>query len=337
MSDPVVVEVTRGGFVESEHRGAGAVVDADGAVVLAFGDIDRPIFPRSAIKALQALALVEGGHADRFALSDAELALCCSSHSGEPEHVAAAAGMLRKAGQDQGALECGAHWPNVLGEAAQRLAATGARPTALHNNCSGKHAGFVCLACGEGVDPRGYIARGHAVQQRIAGVLAEVTGIDPRGDVPCGTDGCSIPTYGFPLRALAHAFARFGTGHGLGPARAAAAARLRAAVAANPFFVAGTDRFDTRAMTVLGARAFTKTGAEGVHCAALPELGLGIAVKCADGSGRASDVMLAALVARLLPLDPAAAEAWAPFMQPTMRNWNGIAVGALRPAGPLAA
>jgi L-asparaginase II len=337
MSDPVVVEVTRGGIVESEHRGAAAVIDADGGVVVGFGDIDRPVFPRSAIKALQALALVEGGHADRLGLSEQELALCCSSHSGEPAHVAAAASMLRRAGRDETALECGAHWPNVLGEAAQRLAATGARPSALHNNCSGKHAGFVCLACGEGFDPCGYIARDHLVQRRIAGVLADVTGIDLGGDAPCGTDGCSIPTYGFPLRALAHAFARFGTGIGFGPARAAAAARLRAAVAASPFFVAGTDRFDTRAMTLLGARAFTKTGAEGVHCAALPELGLGIAVKCADGSGRASDVMLAALVARLLPMAPAQAEAWAPFAAPSLRNWNGITVGQLRPAGPLAA
>jgi L-asparaginase II len=337
MSDPVVVEVTRGGIVESAHRGAAAVLDADGQVVVAFGDIDRPIFPRSAIKALQALALVEGGHADRLGLTDAELALACSSHSGETAHVAAAASMLRRAGRDASALECGAHWPNVVGEAAQALAATGARPTPLHNNCSGKHAGFVCLACGEGVDPAGYVARTHPVQQRIAGVLADVTGVRLDSDAPCGTDGCSIPTFGFPLRALALAFARFGTGHDMGAARRAAAGRLRAAVAANPFMVAGTGRFDTRAMTLLGARVFSKTGAEGVHCAALPERGLGIAVKCADGAGRASEVMLAALVARLLPMADDQAAAFALFVAPVLRNWNGIVVGGLRPAGPLAA
>jgi L-asparaginase II len=336
VSEPIVVEVTRGPIVESVHRGAAIVVDADGRTVFACGDVDRPVYPRSAIKALQALALVESGIADRLGLSDQELALCCASHSGEPAHVAAAASMLAKAGRDATALECGAHWPSVVAEAGYRLAATGARPSPLHNNCSGKHAGMICLACGEGVDPRGYVRRAHPVQRRIAGVLAEVTGTAIDQATPCGTDGCSIPTYGFALRALAHAFARFGTGHGLARERARAAARLRAAVAGNPFFVAGTDRFDTRAMTILGDRAFTKTGAEGVHCAALPGQGLGIAVKCADGAGRASEVMMAALIARFTPMTPAEAEAFAPLRAPSLRNWNGIEVGAIRAAGPLA-
>jgi L-asparaginase II len=335
MTDPVLVEVTRGSMLESIHRGAAIVVDADGGVLFACGDTERPIYPRSAIKALQALALVESGIADRFALSDPELALCCASHSGEPAHVEAAVSMLAKAGCDASALECGAHWPSLVGEAVQRFAAAGARPTALQNNCSGKHAGMICLACGQGDDPAGYIGRAHPVQRRIASVLAEVTATPIDETTPCGTDGCSIPTYGFPLRALAQAFARFGTGHGLGPDRARAAARLRAAVAANPFFVAGTDRFDTRAMTILGDKAFTKTGAEGVHCAALPAQGLGIAVKCADGAGRASEVMMAALIARFMPMSVDEAQALAPLRAPVLKNWNGIEVGGLRVAGPL--
>jgi L-asparaginase II len=335
MSDPVVVEIIRGPMVESVHRGAAMVVDADGQTVFACGDTDRPIYPRSAIKALQALALVESGIADRLGLSDPELALCCASHSGEPAHVEAAASMLAKAGRDASALECGAHWPSVVGEAAQKFAATGARPTVLHNNCSGKHSGMICLACGQGDDPAGYVQRAHPVQRRIADVLSEVTGTPVDQDTPCGTDGCSIPTYGFALRALAHAFARFGTGHGLSADRARAASRLRTAVARHPFFVAGTDRFDTRAMTILGEKAFTKTGAEGVHCAALPAQGLGIAVKCADGAGRASEVMLAALIARFTPMSVDEAQAFAPLRAPVLRNWNGIVVGGLRAAGPL--
>ena len=337
MSDPVVVEVTRGGAVESVHRGAAIVVDQDGGVVFACGEVDRNVFPRSAVKALQALALVESGIAEKFGLSEAELALCCASHSGEPRHVEAAASMLRKAGRDASALECGAHWPSVVGEAVQKFAATGARPTALHNNCSGKHSGMVCLACGQDSDPAGYIRREHPVQRRIAEVLGEVTGAPIGESTPCGTDGCSIPTYGFPLRALALGFARFGTGHGFGQPRARAAATLRAAVARNPFFVAGTDRFDTRAMTMLGAKIFTKTGAEGVHCASLPEAGLGVAVKCADGAGRAAEVMMATLVARFVRLTDDEARKFAPLRAPVLRNWNGIEVGALRAVGPLAA
>ena len=146
MANPVLVEVSRGALVEARHRGAVAVVDVAGAAVLSLGDVGRPVFPRSAVKALQALRLLETGVADALNLSDAELALACASHSGEPAHVAAAAAMLRKAGRDEACLECGPHWP--LGEEAARLlAAAGKRPGALHNNCSGKHAGFLCLAC----------------------------------------------------------------------------------------------------------------------------------------------------------------------------------------------
>lgn len=334
MSNPVVVEALRGPLVESRHRGSGAVVDAEGRVVFSFGDIDRPTFPRSAVKAFQALPLLESGAADKAGLTDAEIALAVASHGGEARHAETAAGMLAKVGRDVGTLECGAHWP--LGEKAMRaLAGTGASPSALHNNCSGKHAGFVCLACGEGWDPAGYVGRTHPVQQAVHDALADMTGA-PLGEDVCGTDGCSIPSYAVSTKRLAHGFARFGSGHGLGPERRKAAERIRAAVAANPFMVAGTDRFDTDLMTLLGARAFTKTGAEGVYCAALPEQGLGLAVKADDGAGRASQVMIAALIGRFLLMDEPLQAAFARFRAPVLKNWNGIEVGAIRPAGPLA-
>jgi L-asparaginase II len=280
------------------------------------------------VKALQALPLVESGAADRLGLSDAEIALACASHGGEPAHVATAAAMLRKAGRDAGSLECGTQWPSSHA-ATLALAASGGTASAIHNNCSGKHSGFICLACDRGDDPAGYVRPDHATMQRITAVLAETTGtaLDARNR---GTDGCSIPTYAIPLRALALAFARFGTGKGLPADRAAAAARIRAAVAAQPFMVAGTGRFDTEVMTALGARAFTKTGAEGVYCGALPELGLGIAVKCDDGAGRAAELVMATLVARFL--GDGVPERW---LRPVLRNWNGIEVGALRPSDTL--
>jgi len=334
MTNPVVVEVLRGDRVESAHRGAGAVVDADGGIAFAFGDVDRPIYPRSAVKGLQALPLVESGAADLLGLSRKEIALACASHAGEDAHVELAAAMLKKAGRDQSVLECGAHWP--LGEAAARaLARSGRDPGPLHNNCSGKHAGFVCLACACGIEPSGYVGWDHPVQRLVTGALADVTGAR-LDETTRAVDGCSIPAYAIPLRALALGFARFADGQGLPPQRARAAARIRAAVAAHPSAVAGPGRFDTEAMTILGARAFTKTGAEGAYCAALPERGLGIAVKADDGGGRAAQAMVAALIRRFGGFDEALTARFSRFLAPRLVNWRGVEVGALRPAGPLA-
>jgi L-asparaginase II len=333
--NPVLVEAFRGGIVESAHRGALAVLDADGTTVLALGDVQRPVFGRSAVKVLQALPLVASGAAERLKLSDEELALACASHNGEPAHVATAAAMLAKAGVDDGVLECGAHWP--YREAFQRqMALAGHTPGALHNNCSGKHAGFVCLGCllAEGKPLReflrGYVRPGHPVMREVAHALQASTGCD-LARAPVGTDGCSIPTYGIALRQMALAFARMGTGTGLGADHAAAAKRLRTAVAHAPFMVAGTDRFDTRVMQRLGERVFCKVGAEGVYCASFPAQGLGVALKVDDGNNaRAAEVAMAALIEAFVVLDADEAPFMRGFSDATLRNWNGIEVGALR-------
>jgi L-asparaginase II len=334
MGNPVLVEVLRGALVESRHRGALAVVDADGATVLALGDVARPVYPRSAVKPLQALPLIESGAADRFGLSDEELALACASHGGEPAHVAVAQRMLACARLDANALECGTHWPTHEASA-QALARSGGAPSALHNNCSGKHAGFLCVACAAGVDHRGYVGAAHPVQRDVKAAIESLAGVGLSED-RCGIDGCAIPTYAVPLAALAHAFARFGSGHGLTPERAKAAARLRAAMAARPWHVAGTGRFCTEIMRRFGARVLVKTGAEGVFCGALPEQGLGIALKCDDGGKRAAEVSMAAVIARFLPLADDERASLERFVHPALRNWNGIAVGSLRPTAALA-
>jgi L-asparaginase II len=327
MNNPILVEVLRGSLVESRHRGAVAVADAAGATVLAVGDVTTPIFPRSAVKALQALPLVETGAADAYGFGDEELALACASHSGEPEHVAGVTRMLAKAGLDASALRCGAHWP-MAQSAVAALARTG-EPSALHNNCSGKHAGFLCVACAKGTDHADYWRPQHPVQRELRAVLENLTGATLSDD-RCAIDGCSVPTWAIPLQNLAHAFAKFGTGIGLAPERAHAAARLRAACAQKPWHVAGTGRFCTEIMQLLGARVFVKTGAEGVYCGALPEIGLGIAIKCDDGAGRAAQAVMAAFIARFLPLGDAEGAALAPLVRPKLRNWNGFEVGTLR-------
>ena len=329
MSNPILVEVLRGARVESRHTGAVAVADADGGMALALGDVGQAVYPRSAVKALQALPLVETGAADRYGLGPEELALACASHSGEPGHVATATRMLTLAGLDASVLRCGAHWP-IHQPTAQALARAGGAAGAIHNNCSGKHAGFLCVACATSADRARYIEPAHPVQRLIKAALEDLTGAALSQDV-CAIDGCSVPTWAMPLAALARGFARFGTGLRLGAERAKAAARLRQACAAHPWHVAGTGRFCTEVMQRFGARLFVKTGAEGVYCAALPEQGLGVAVKCDDGAGRAAEVMMAATLARLLPMDGDRA-ALEPWVQPALRNWNGIAVGSLRPA-----
>ena len=345
-SNPVLVQAFRGAAVESFHRGAFVVVDGDRGLVASLGDIDRPVFPRSAIKLLQSLPLVESGAADRFRLNDDELALACASHNGEPAHARTAASMLAKAGLDESVLECGAHWP-YHEAAAHALAAAGAAPGPLHNNCSGKHAGFVCLGCHawQGTQsassserrPRrdflaGYVGREHAVMREVEASVAAVTGCD-LSRAPVGIDGCSIPTYGIPLRALALGFARAATGVGMSPGRAVAAARLRRAVAKSPFMVGGTGRFDTRVMQALGERVFCKVGAEGVYCAAFPEAGLGVALKIDDGNtARACEVAMAALIQAFVPLPEGAQRTLiAELAEPVLRNWRGLEVGRLAP------
>jgi L-asparaginase II len=333
MNNPILVEVLRSSLVESRHRGAVAVADADGGTVLAIGDVTTPIFPRSAVKALQALPLVETGAADAFGFGDEELALACASHSGEPGHVAGVTRMLAKAGLDAAALRCGAHWP-IAQPALTALARTG-EPSALHNNCSGKHAGFLCVACAKGIDHADYWRPQHPVQREVRAVLQDMTGA-VLGDDRRAIDGCSVPTWAIPLQNLARGFAKFGTGKSLAPERARAAARLRAACAQKPWHVAGTGRFCTEIMQLFGARVFVKTGAEGVYCGALPELGLGIALKCDDGAGRAAQAVMAAITARFLPLGDAERAVLARFVRPTLRNWNGFEVGSLRVIDALA-
>jgi len=333
MSNPILVEVTRGNLVESRHRGSVAVVDADGARVLALGDVATPVLPRSAVKALQALVLMESGGADRYRLDDEQLALACASHGGEPAHVATAERTLRAAGLDASALECGTHWP-AHQPSALALARAGGTASAIHNNCSGKHSGFLCAACAMGVEPHGYVEPGHPVQLEVKAVLESMTGA-AIPDERRGIDGCSVPTWAVPLDALAHAFARFATGRGLGDKRAAAAARLRAACAAKPWFVSGTGRFSSEIMGHFGQRVFVKGGAEGVYCGALPELGYGVAIKCDDGQGRAAEVVMAAVIARLLPLGDADRAFIARFVRPALKNWRGTIVGEIAPAAGL--
>lgn len=332
MSDPVLVEITRGLRVESVHRGAIAVVDAKGGVRAAVGDIAQRVFPRSAVKSIQQLPLVESGAADKYGFGAAELALACASHSGEPRHVATARRMLAAAGRSEADLACGGHPPSSH-EAADALVRAGEHWGRIHDNCSGKHSGFICLACGMGVDPAGYEQPDHPAQRAISAALAEVIGAD-LGEP--AVDGCSIPAYAIPLKNLAQGFARMTTGEGLSRERAAAARRLIDACTAEPFMMAGTGRYDTEMLTTFGERLFVKGGAEGVICAALPELGVGIAIKADDGGGRATEPLLSAVIDALLPMDEGERRVVAARRVQVITTRTGLAVGEIRPVEGLA-
>lgn len=326
-TQPILVEVTRGTMVESRHAGAVAVLDAKGKVVLACGDIAQPIYPRSAIKPIQALALIESGAAEHYKLSDQEVALACASHGGETRHVAAVLNWLGRIGCTVDDLECGAHPPSHEASAVALYRANG-QISQLHNNCSGKHTGFLTLARHMGWPTKGYIRADHKVQQTVLMGLQDLCGVDLGGGAK-GIDGCGIPVVGVPLERLALAMARLADPSGLSPTRVAAIQRIRQAMTREPFFVAGTGRFCTRLMTALGEHVVAKTGAEGVYMAALPKLGLGICIKIQDGASRAAQIALAAVLERLGIAGARALET-AP-----LSNVAGLRIGEVRPAAAL--
>lgn len=328
MQNPVTVEVTRGNLVESRHRGLGVVVDGAGRTVFSFGDAEAGIFPRSSCKAMQALPLIESGAADAYGFGNAELAFSCASHSGEDRHVEMAASMLAKAGRDVSALECGAHWSSDQA-ALIHQARTIDQPSALHNNCSGKHSGFVCACVHSGTPVEGYVGYDHPLQREIRDVMQSLTGAVLGAD-NCGTDGCSIPTYAVPLKGLAHGFAKMLTGEGLSASRAKASRRLIDACMAEPFYVAGTGRACTKLMELAPGKIFAKTGAEGVFVAALPEQGLAMAVKCEDGTTRAAEAMIFALIARYFEKGGEIETKLMGMANRQMKNWNGVHVGDVR-------
>jgi L-asparaginase II len=333
MSDPVLVEVLRGDRVESIHRGAVVACDALGGVVMAVGDMEQLVFPRSAVKAIQALPLVESGAADAFDFGDKELALACASHRGEVAHTDLAASMLSRGGLDETDLECGSHWP-FSQDALVNLARSGGTPSALHNNCSGKHSGFLCTCRHLCLNHRGYVGFDHPMQGLIREAMQDVTSVVHSRE-NSAIDGCSIPTHAVPLKSLAVGFARMATGEGLSPTRAKAAKRLLGACMAEPFFMSGSDVFDRPLMQAAPGRIFVKSGAEGMFCAALPELGLGIALKCDDGAGRAGDAMIAAVLARLLSADVELSARLVEMATPVVPSRRGAPVGRIRPTKEL--
>lgn len=282
------VATTRGSLPDSEHRVVAAVVDAEGRLRASAGDPEYATWWRSAAKPFQALPLVQDGVAERLPLSDEELALACASHSSEPRHLEMITGFLTRLGIAEETLTCGPH-PPLSADVAKEVVRRQIALTPRWSNCSGKHAGMIALARHHGWPIAGYQEEGHPVQRRILEEVARWTGLDPAA-IALAPDGCTAVCFGLPVRAMALAYAR------LGASREPAARRIVTAMTSHPFLVAGTGRLCTEAMLAWGGQLVAKVGAMGVYCAALPGLGLGLALKVVDGDTRAAGCALLAML-----------------------------------------
>lgn len=331
MANPVLVEITRGDLVESVHRGSVAIADAQGNIRFALGDLKTPVYPRSSLKPIQALPLLESGAAEAFGLGDEEIALACASHSGEPMHTTRVAAWLARIGCVESDLACGAH-PSRYEPVAEDMIKRGEKPTRIHNNCSGKHTGFLTVARHWDVATQGYEKHDHPVQRAIAKALGELTEIE--SELPWGIDGCAAPNFAVPLDAQARAFAKFAAPDALSPERASACRRIVRAMMAHPELVSGTGRSCAILMRSAKGHAAVKTGAEGFFAGMIPELGLGIAIKIDDGAGRAADAVIAALLDKLGVLGDA--ENARQMLRAPITNTRNDVVGERRIAPALA-
>ncbi len=319
---PVLAAVTRGSHVESFHRGAVAIV-RDGRLVYAAGDVDKLQFWRSAAKPFQALAALGALRKAGFAVSDPERALLAASHGGTDAQVAVVRGLLARAGVPESCLKCGVHTPYDSGAAAA-LQRAGLKPTPLHHNCSGKHAGMLAAATVRGLPIDDYLNPDHPVQIDNREMLARFADCAPE-DVVTEIDGCSAPTFALSVRHAAFAFARFAA------STDPDAVDLRRAVAADPTLYAGTGRTCTKLLEAAGPELYPKAGAEGFYALGLGGPGLGMAVKFDDGSHRATEPLLATLLLKFAPeLSPDRRAAVAELIASPVKNAAGRAVGEIR-------
>jgi L-asparaginase II len=330
-----LVEVKRGSITESRHRGHIVAVEPDGSIVAALGFPPTVTFLRSSAKPFQAMPLLVSGAAERFGFTDREVALACGSHNGEPIHTELAASMLRKIGLGPEALKCGAHEPYGA-EAALELRLRGEEPNALHNNCSGKHAGMLAVAVHLGARIDNYVSPENPVQKAIADALAKFSDIAVT-DMVVGVDGCGAPIFGITIKAMALAYARLvSPPANMDGATRDACERIVRVMSAHPELIGGTsDRLDTELMRAAPGRLISKVGAEGVYTAGIRPCeewprGLGLALKIEDGDDkRARPTVVIESLRQLGVLRDESLEAVSRYAFFPVRNRPGDIVGEI--------
>lgn len=332
--DPYV-GVMRGRSIESVHRVAACAVGTEGRVVFAIGSIDVPVYLRSTAKPFIAAAAVREGVAERYGLEPHEIALMAASHNGEPFHVNAVRSILAKIGLPESALACGPHAPYDPASASA-LARDGIAFSAIHNNCSGKHAGILALCQLLGADAASYLEIGNPAERHVLALCARLCG-QPVDGLQLGIDGCGIPVFATPLRNAALAFSRLATLEGLDERDARALRVVRDAMVAFPQYVAGTGEFDTALMRAAGGRIAAKSGAEGVHGLADIATGTGLVLKVVNGAARACAPAALAAIRQLRLLDEAALAGLESFARPAVYNRAGTRVGSILPLAGSAA
>ena len=321
------VVVRRGEISESRHRFQAALCDPEGRLAAATAEPNLITSFRSAAKPFQLLPLVERGHAERWGWSDEQLAVMVSSHTGSAYHVALVAGILERIGAPDRQLACGFHEP-VDPESRDRILTHGVARSPLYHNCSGKHAGMLCLAISEGWPVEGYERSDHPVQQLMRRTVAEVCGLAPEA-LEVAVDGCSVSVFGLPLSRMALGYARLGAASRSGDARERALYRIRVAMQSFPRAVGGKERLSTALMEASGSRLVAKGGAEGLECVALPEARLGLAVKCEDGHARAMGPAVLGVLEHLEELSRAELDSLREWSRPVLHNHAGLHVGSL--------
>lgn len=324
-----MVDIFRSQTVESRHRGAAVAVDATGDTVFQLGDIDALVFPRSSLKPFQAIPLVETGAAAHFSLSDRELALACASHNAEHGHQQVLAEWMQRVGLNPGQLECGEALPLDQTTAHEHLRAGGDPAKQLHN-CSGKHTGMLTLAKYLDLPTTGYSLLEHPTQQRWIDALTELSEVEIK-NMPWDRDGCGLPAFAMPLRALALAFSRFAKRGSLSDQRFLAMSKISHAMRTQPEMVAGRNRCCTATMQATDTLV-VKTGAEGVFGGVCLSRGIGFALKVDDGASRASDAALGALLHTIGIFNQSSYQSLEQFYQPDIKNSQGAVVGKIAPA-----
>lgn len=328
--NPVLVNVWRGNAIENYHCGAAAVVDINGRVIWSIGDIQRPVFPRSAIKLLQAIPLLDDTVSKKYSITKTELALACSSHTGEQMHIDALANWLEKIDCSTDNLECGESYPELKTEQF-RMIREGLHPQRACHCCSGNHAGFLTTAKAWQDPITNYRVYSHPAQRRWIDVIGEFTGLQGL-QLPWGYDGCGIPTLAIPLQRLAWAYARFANPIGMSQERSDAVSVIKQGIAENPHMFGGTGELTTAVVDMKKTDVIIKNGAEGVYIGALPEYGYGFALKVDSGNTQAAKIVLGAVLEKLAVLSAEQLSVLGDYFRPDVINSRNEVIGRAEPS-----
>ena len=325
MSNPILVEVSRGGVLESFHRGVICIVDKDDKIVFSMGDTEQVCYPRSALKFFQQIPLLVSGAVEHFGFTEKEIALFCGSHNGELQHVETVRSILSKIGLDESHLQCGPQMP-TLKDDMHMLIKNDLQPQKIHNNCSGKHAGFLAYCVYKNLSTDDYIHPGHALHREILEVISDFHRY-PKEKIRQGIDGCSAPIFSFPVYNQAVAYKNLVSPDGFGEDITRACRMMVDAIVKYPEMIAGKKRYCSDLMRVSEGKLIGKTGADGVYSIGIMGLNYGICIKVDDGKMGPQYNIAQAVIEQLNILTEEHNEELRHYMRHENKNFGGLVTG----------